>query len=88
MKPSIIEKLENLSERFEEISMLLSDPDVISDQNRFRDLSKEYAELKPVVDCFESYKNACSNKEEALEKLQNKSVLSKLLRYLQNCINE
>ncbi len=58
MKASILSKLENLSERLEEISALLSDADTISDQNRFRDLSQEYAQLKPVVDTFEAYQGA------------------------------
>ncbi len=55
MKPSIRSKLENLSERLEEINALLSHPQVIADQTRFRALSKEYAELTPVVNCFKSY---------------------------------
>lgn len=71
MKASIISKLETLSERHEEIAMLLSDPDVIADQNRFRDLSKEYAELGPVVDCFSDYNQNINNREEALEMMQD-----------------
>ncbi len=55
MKPSIQNKLENLVDRLEEISHLLSDPKVMGDQNRFRDLSKEYAQLEPVVQCFQQY---------------------------------
>lgn len=58
MKASIINKLETLSERFEEITLLLADPDIIGDQDQFRDLSKEYAELKAVVDCFSDYNTA------------------------------
>ncbi len=58
MKPSILSKLENLSERLQEVGALLSDAEVISDQNRFRDLSQEYAQLKPVVDTFEAYRGA------------------------------
>ena len=71
MKDSIYAKLENLSERFEEIAILLSDPDVISDQNRFRDLSKEYAELRPVVDCFSAYQLNIENKNDALEMMND-----------------
>jgi len=71
MKASIISKLETLSERFEEISMLLSEIEVINDQNRFRDLSKEYAELRPVVDCFSEYQQSQENKEEAMEMMQD-----------------
>jgi peptide chain release factor 1 len=58
VKASILSKLENLSERLQEISALLADPDTIADQNRFRELSQEYAQVKPVVDCFEQYTSA------------------------------
>ena len=55
MKTSITHKLESLSERFIEIGALLSSPEVLADQNQFRELSKEYAQLTPVVKCFENY---------------------------------
>jgi peptide chain release factor 1 len=55
MKASILEKLQILSDRQEEVGALLSDPDIIGDQNRFRDLSKEYAELEPVVKTYADY---------------------------------
>ena len=49
MKDSIRNKLDNLKDRFDELEALLSDAEIISDQNRFRDLSKEYAEIEEVV---------------------------------------
>ena len=49
MKASLQGKLDKLADRFEELAGLLSDPDVISNQNQFRDLSREYAEIDPVV---------------------------------------
>ena len=55
MKDSIRRKLESVQERFEEIAGLLADPDVIADQNQFRDLSKEYARIDPVVQSFQRY---------------------------------
>ena len=55
MKASIIEKLEHTRDRFEEIAGLLADPDIIGDQNRFRDLSREYARLEPIVALFRRY---------------------------------
>ena len=55
MKDSIRRKLEKLDERFEEISRLLSEPDVIARQNQFRDLSMEYARLGPLVDRYRGY---------------------------------
>ena len=57
MKDSIRLKLESVQERFEEIAGLLADPDVISDQNQFRNLSKEYARIEPVVQSFERYRS-------------------------------
>ncbi len=55
MKSSINTKLENLSERFDEISALLSQPEVQSDQNKFRALSQEYAQINPLVDCYKRF---------------------------------
>lgn len=71
MKSSIREKLENLSERYEEVAALLSDPSIISNQNKFRDLSKEYAELEPVVKCFAQYNLASGDIDEAKELLKD-----------------
>ncbi len=55
MKDSIRTKLESTRDRFEEVSGLLADPDVIGDQNQFRDLSREYARLEPVMQLFKEY---------------------------------
>ena len=55
MNPSPLEKLEGLSERLEELSSLLADASVITDQERFKTYSKEHAELTPVVGCFQQY---------------------------------
>jgi len=71
MKASIHTKLETLAERFEEISYLLSDPDVISDQNRFRSLSQEYAQLNPVVDHFRDYNQTLEDIESARQMLKD-----------------
>src|SRR5580698_4917723 len=49
MTPSIRRKLEHLAERHEEIGLLLAQPDVIADNPRFRELSREYAQLEPVA---------------------------------------
>ncbi len=65
MKPSIRSKLENLSERHEEIAALLSDPDVIGDQNRFRALSREYAQIGPVINCYHNYQSVLQDEDAA-----------------------
>lgn len=65
MKDSIIEKLDNLQDRYDEVAALLSEPEIISDQNKFRDLSKEYAEIEPVVQCFSNYRQVLDDIAEA-----------------------
>lgn len=65
MKESLRLKLAGRSERFEEVGLLLSQPDVISDQSRFRKLSQEYAEIEPVVQCYREYDQVLKNIEEA-----------------------
>ena len=65
MKPSIISKLETLQERYEEVQALLSDATVIADQNRFRTLSKEYAQLTDVVKCFANWQQTQEDIETA-----------------------
>ncbi|MFK4753253.1 peptide chain release factor 1 [Oceanobacter antarcticus] len=65
MKASILHKLESLSERYEEVGRLLSDPDVISDQNKFRQLSKEYSELESLAQTFGRYQQAQADLDEA-----------------------
>lgn len=63
MKPSINKKLQTLSERYEEVSAMLSEQEIIADQNRFRELSKEYAQLGPVVDLFKRYQELIQSLE-------------------------
>ncbi len=58
MNKSVYAKLEGLIERHEEIQALLSDPSVIGDQDKFKTLSKEYAELGEVTSTFIAYQEA------------------------------
>ncbi|MFC0140219.1 peptide chain release factor 1 [Erwinia mallotivora] len=55
MKPSIVAKLEALQERHEEVEAMLGDAGVIADQERFRALSREYAQLTDVSQCFQRW---------------------------------
>ncbi len=52
MNESILNKLSEVSERFNEIEVLLSQPNVTKDQKRYISLTKEYSELSPVVEAF------------------------------------
>ncbi|MFQ6003964.1 MAG: peptide chain release factor 1 [Woeseia sp.] len=70
MKASIRHRLESVRDRFEELSGLLSDPDIIGDQNQFRDLSREYSKLEPVVGMFARYESL-SEEIAAAEEMEN-----------------
>jgi len=65
LKDSIRTRLEGVSERHEEIAALLGEPDTMADQDRFRDLSKEYAQLEPVVKTFAAYVDALDDQKSA-----------------------
>ncbi|MCG7546080.1 peptide chain release factor 1 [Pseudoalteromonas sp. MM17-2] len=71
MKESVYRKLETLVERYEEVQALLSDPEVIGDQDRFRALSKEYAELEEVAKAFTAYQQAQEDVSTAKEMLKD-----------------
>jgi len=71
VNPSLQNKLESIVERAEEVSALLADPGVIADSDRFRDLSVEYAQLAPVVDCFGKLQRAHRDEESAKEMLKD-----------------
>lgn len=65
MKDSLLLKLDAISERYDELSALLSDQETIADQKKFRAFSQEYAEIEPVVKCFQDYRGAHEEMTEA-----------------------
>ena len=67
----MLEKLKLVENRFAELGELLIQPDIISDQKKYIQLSKEYKETKKVIDKGEVYKNLISNKSEAQDIISN-----------------
>ncbi len=67
MKDSIFNKLENLKDRYQELEALLSDGEVLSNQERFRSLSKEFAEIEPVVKAFMQFQDVQGQLRQARE---------------------
>ncbi len=65
MEPSIYKKLESLVDRHLLLAKLLTDSEVLNDQNRCRELSKEYSQLEPVVEKFQQYQRAIESCESA-----------------------
>jgi peptide chain release factor 1 len=72
LKESLVTKLANLVERHEEVAALLSDPGIIGDQNRFRELSREYARLGPMVHDYLAWCEAQADMDAALEMASDK----------------
>jgi len=66
---TLLEKLEGLVPRFEEVSTLITDPNVIADQERYVQLGKEYKNLEDIMKARQEYINATKGLEEAKELL-------------------
>ena len=69
----MLEKLKILKDRFNELSDLLTKPDIISDQSRYIKISKEYKDLKTLVDKKNEYEEVLSNISEAKEIIKNEN---------------
>ena len=71
MLASIVNKLQHIEERLTEVSALLADAETISDQDKYRNLSKEYAQLTPVVDSFRAWQQTQDDASSAQEMLKD-----------------
>ena len=81
MNPALRTRLDALRDRLEELTGLLSEPDVANDQARFRGLAREHAELRPLVENYQRYRDALARIEEAEEVLgESDSELHMLAR--------
>lgn len=60
-------RLEGVKARFDEVGQLITDPAVISDMDRYVKLNREYKQLEPVIEAFDSYRNLLSNIDSARE---------------------
>ena len=69
----MLEKIQIIKQRFDEVSDLIIQPDIISDQNRYIQINKEYKDLKKILERAEVYKTLVSNLEEAQEIITDES---------------
>jgi peptide chain release factor 1 len=76
MKPSIRGKLDQIAERFEEITALLADPEIQNDQRQFRELGREYAQLEPIVETYRRYAASEADIASAQELLDDPEMAS------------
>ncbi len=68
-KVMILEKLEGIKIRFDEVAQLINDPEVVSDMKKYVKLHKEYKNLEPIINKFKEFKNVLSNIDSAKEML-------------------
>ena len=69
----MFEKLEDLVDRIDTINNMLTDPDVVSDQNKFRKLRKEQSDLTPIVEKYKEYKDTKQTIDDSLQMLEEES---------------
>ena len=69
----MFDRLDELVDKLDTINNQLTDPDVVSDQNKFRKLMKEQSDLSPIVEKYHEYKDAKTTIEDSLEILEEES---------------
>ena len=69
----MFDRLEELVDKLDTINNQLTDPDVVTDQNKFRKLMKEHSDLVPIVDKYKEYKDAKTTIEDSLEILEEEN---------------
>ena len=85
----MFDRLEDLVARLEELEGMLSDPSVVTNQERFKSLMKEQSELAPIVEKYKEYKEAKQTIEDSLAMLDEESdeELRELVKEELNRIN-
>lgn len=76
MKPSLEKKLATLSERLEELNRLLSSEDATADMENYRKISREHADITPVVEQYRAYRQIESDIAEAQVMLSDPEMKS------------
>ena len=69
----MFDKLESLENRFKELEKLMSDPEIINDQETFKEYSKEYSSLKEIIEKYNEYKKVKEDLEDARELLDEEA---------------
>ena len=69
----MFEKIEELAAKYEELGVMINDPDVIADNAKWRELMKEYSDITPIVEKYNEYKQAKQTQQDALEMLESES---------------
>lgn len=84
MKPSILNKLQTLSERLEEVTALLGSPEAVADIDNYRKLNQEHSELTPIVETYQQYRQAQDDLQQAQEMLADPEMKEFAAEEIQN----
>jgi peptide chain release factor 1 len=74
MKTSLLSKLDQLAERLEEVGTLMNQESATADMNQYRKLTREHAELEPVVGLYAQWREAQTDIKTAQEMMQDPSM--------------
>jgi len=85
MTPEIASKLDLAQDRYEEIGLLLSEPSVMENQDKFRSLSIEFSQLEPLVISYRDYLNTQQELAEAKEMLNDDEMHELAVESIQQC---
>jgi peptide chain release factor 1 len=69
---AVLEKLKGIEERYQELEKMISDPEIIAQQNKWRELTKEHAQLSDIVNAFRQYQDVEQELQDARELLAEK----------------
>ena len=69
----MFEKIEELAAKYEELGVMINDPDVIAENAKWRELMKEYSDITPIVEKYNEYKQAKQTQQDALEMLESEN---------------
>ena len=70
----MLEKLDFLSSKYQELNEKIADPDIIADQAQWQKLMKEHAHIEPIINRYNEYKKTLEGIEESKEMLSDKSI--------------
>ncbi len=84
----MFDKLEAVQQKYEDLTQMIGDQEIINDQNRWRKLIKEHASLEPIVEKFKVYKSVRENYDEAREILNDRSADEELKEMAKTEIQE
>ena len=88
MKQSLLDKLIHLQERLEEINLLLADEQAAADMDKYRSLTREHAEISPIVAVFSQYTQAKQDLKDAEEMLTDPEMKALAEEEIENAHNK